>query len=88
MGEPAADRVRGDARAALTRRATRPAARERDARSASRAAPDGRLHDLDNLYATDGSVFPTSSGDDPTLTIIASALRIAHRIAGTPPVIP
>jgi len=33
-------------------------------------------------------VFPTSSGDDPTLTIIASALRIAHRIAGTPPVIP
>ncbi len=47
--------------------------------------PDGRFHDVDNLYACDGSVFPTSSGYNPTLTIIAVALKIAHGIAGTPP---
>jgi choline dehydrogenase-like flavoprotein len=47
--------------------------------------PDGRFHDVDNLYACDGSVFPTSSGNNPTLTIIAMALRIAHGMAGTCP---
>jgi choline dehydrogenase-like flavoprotein len=46
---------------------------------------DGRFWDVDNLYACDGSVFPTSSGYNPTLTIIAVALRIAHGIAGTSP---
>ena len=45
----------------------------------------GKFHDLENLYACDGSVFPTSAGYNPTLTIIAVALRIAHGIAGTPP---
>src|SRR5712692_1538222 len=47
--------------------------------------PDGRFHEVDNIYACDGSVFPTSSGYNPTLTIIAVALKIAHGIAGTPP---
>ena len=47
--------------------------------------PGGRFHDLDNLFACDGSVLPTSSGYNPTLTIIAVALRIAHGLAGTPP---
>jgi len=47
--------------------------------------PRGRFHDVDNLYACDGSVFPTSSGYNPTLTIIAVALKIAHGIAGTQP---
>ena len=47
--------------------------------------PDGRFHDLDNLYAVDASVFPTGSGYNPTLTIIAVALRLAHALAGTPP---
>ncbi len=37
----------------------------------------GRFHDLENLYATDGSVLPTSSGYNPTLTIQALALRAA-----------
>jgi choline dehydrogenase-like flavoprotein len=46
---------------------------------------DGRFHDLENLFACDGSVFPTSAGYNPTLTIIAVALKIAHAIAGTPP---
>jgi gluconate 2-dehydrogenase alpha chain len=44
----------------------------------------GRFHDLENLFAVDGSVFPTSSGYNPTLTIIAVALKIAHAMAGTP----
>lgn len=43
--------------------------------------PDGRFHDVDNLYACDGAIFPTSSGYNPTLTIIALALRIGHRMA-------
>src|SRR5262249_52942837 len=43
--------------------------------------PSGRFHDVDNLYATDGSVFVTSSGYNPTLTIFATALKIAHGIA-------
>jgi choline dehydrogenase-like flavoprotein len=47
--------------------------------------PRGRFWDVDNLYAADGSVFPTSSGYNPTLTIIAVALRIAHAMAGTSP---
>jgi paromamine 6'-oxidase/6'''-hydroxyneomycin C oxidase/2'-deamino-2'-hydroxyparomamine 6'-oxidase len=47
--------------------------------------PEGRFHDLENLYAADGSVFPTSSGYNPTLTIMAVARRIAHRLAGTSP---
>jgi len=45
----------------------------------------GQFHDVDNLFATDGSVFPTSSGYNPTLTIIAVALKIAHGLAGTAP---
>jgi choline dehydrogenase-like flavoprotein len=43
---------------------------------------DGRFHDVDNLYACDGSVFPTGGGWNPSLTIVANALRIAHGIAG------
>ncbi len=44
-----------------------------------------RFWDVDNLYAADGAVFPTSSGYNPTLTICAVALRTAHGIAGTSP---
>jgi gluconate 2-dehydrogenase alpha chain len=53
--------------------------------STSVVDPQGRFHDVDNLYACDGSVFPTSSGYNPTLTLIAVALRTAHGIAGTSP---
>lgn len=38
--------------------------------------PDGRLHDIDNLYACGGALFPTSSGYNPTLTMAALAMRI------------
>lgn len=37
-----------------------------------------RAHDVPNLYIVDGSVFPTSSGVNPTCTITALALRAAN----------
>jgi choline dehydrogenase-like flavoprotein len=42
----------------------------------------GRAHDVDNLYAVDGSFFPSSSAVNPALTIIAQALRVANRLQG------
>ncbi len=41
---------------------------------------NGRFRGLDNLFVTDGSVFPTSGGVNPSLTIAANALRIGHEI--------
>ena len=41
---------------------------------------DGRSHDVPNLYVIDGSVFPTSSGVNPTATICAVALRCAEQL--------
>ena len=38
----------------------------------------GQTHDLDNLFISDGSLFPTSGCANPTLTIIALALRQAE----------
>jgi choline dehydrogenase-like flavoprotein len=55
--------------------------------STSVVDPNGKFHEVENLYACDGSVFPTSSGWNPTLTIMAVAAKIAHAMAGTPPVI-
>lgn len=40
----------------------------------------GRLHDFDNLYCMDGGVMPSGSGYNPTLTLIALALRSAAHI--------
>jgi choline dehydrogenase-like flavoprotein len=37
----------------------------------------GRHHQLDNVFVADGSVFPTSGGHNPTLTIMATAYRNA-----------
>ena len=42
--------------------------------------PFGRLHDFDNLYCMDGGVMPTGSGYNPTLTLIALALRAAAHV--------
>lgn len=39
-----------------------------------------KAHDLDNLYVTDGSFFPSVGAVNPTLTIIANALRVADHI--------
>ena len=42
----------------------------------------GRAHDIENLFIFDGSVWPTSSGMNPTATIAALALRnTEHLIA-------
>jgi choline dehydrogenase-like flavoprotein len=43
----------------------------------------GRLHDVPNVLVADASVFPTSAGYGPTLTLVAMALRNAHALAGT-----
>lgn len=44
--------------------------------------PWGRVHTTDNLYVADGGVFATSGANNPTLTILAVALRIARHLAG------
>ena len=36
-----------------------------------------RSHDVENLWIVDGSVFPTSGGYNPTLSILANAYRVA-----------
>jgi choline dehydrogenase-like flavoprotein len=42
--------------------------------------PHCRVHGVDNLYISSSSVFPTSSYANPTLTILAFALRLADHI--------
>jgi choline dehydrogenase-like flavoprotein len=44
-----------------------------------------RTHEVDNLYMVDGSPFPTSTGANPTLTIMANAWRVADHIADVGP---
>jgi len=39
-----------------------------------------RAHDLDNLYVVDGSFFVSSGAVNPTLTIIANALRVGDHL--------
>jgi choline dehydrogenase-like flavoprotein len=39
-----------------------------------------RIHGLGNLYVAGGAVFPTSSQANPTLTIVALALRLAQHL--------
>ena len=41
---------------------------------------DCKAHELDNLYITDASFFPSIGAVNPTLTIIANALRVADHI--------
>ena len=42
---------------------------------------DCKAHELDNLYITDASFFPSIGAVNPTLTIIANALRVGDHIA-------
>jgi len=44
-------------------------------------APDGSVHGLDDLYVADASLFPTSVGVNPMMTVIAFAARIAAELA-------
>ncbi len=45
------------------------------------ADPNGQLHDTPGVWIGDGSAFPTSSGTNPMLTIMALAARTADRMA-------
>jgi choline dehydrogenase-like flavoprotein len=41
----------------------------------------GQTHEIEGLYVADGSAFPTSSGVNPMLTIMAVADHVARGIA-------
>lgn len=45
--------------------------------------PWGRCWDTDNVYVADGSVFPSSGFQNPTLTILALAARTAEHVLHT-----
>lgn len=51
----------------------------RDPRS-SATDVHGLVHGMDNVFVADGSVFPSSGAQNPTLTIMATALRNATRL--------
>lgn len=40
--------------------------------------PDCRMHGLENLCVTGASVFPSAGFVNPTLTIVALAIRLAE----------
>ncbi|NDV53004.1 GMC family oxidoreductase [Salipiger sp. PrR003] len=42
---------------------------------------NGRAHDVPNLFVSDGSQFTTGAAENPTLTIVALAIRQAEHIA-------
>lgn len=42
--------------------------------------PDGKTHDVNNLYVAGASVFPTVGYVNPTLTIVALGLRLADHL--------
>ena len=44
--------------------------------------PHCKAHDLDNLYVVDASCFVSASAVNPSLTIIANAIRIADHLIG------
>ena len=49
-------------------------------RARSVAVETGETHDVKGLYVADGSAFPTSSGVNPMITIMAIADHVAHAI--------
>ncbi|KMW58010.1 Glucose-methanol-choline (GMC) oxidoreductase:NAD binding site [Candidatus Rhodobacter oscarellae] len=42
----------------------------------------GQTHDIENLFISDGSQFTTGAAENPTLTIVALAIRQADHLAG------
>jgi choline dehydrogenase-like flavoprotein len=55
------------------------------ANSASEGVVDAncRVHDIGNLYIASSSVFPTCGYANPTLTVIALAIRLADHLLNT-----
>ena len=49
---------------------------------------DCRVHGIKNLYIASSAVFPTSSQANPTLTIVAMALRLADHLQRAPVHVP
>lgn len=43
-------------------------------------APDGSVHGVSNLYVADASLFPTSVGVNPMMTVIAFAKRVSSEL--------
>jgi choline dehydrogenase-like flavoprotein len=43
---------------------------------------DCRVHGMKNLYVAGSSVFPTGGGANPTVTVVALALRLGEHLAG------
>ena len=41
----------------------------------------GKVHGISNLYVAGASLFPAESAANPTLTIVALALRLAEHLA-------
>jgi choline dehydrogenase-like flavoprotein len=54
-------------------------------RETSVANPDGELHDTPGVWIGDGSAFPTSSGTNPMISIMALARRTAEAIHASSP---
>jgi len=47
--------------------------------------PDLRVHDRQDLYVLSSAVFPSYGFSNPTLTVVALAVRLAERLAGPTP---
>jgi choline dehydrogenase-like flavoprotein len=42
--------------------------------------PNCKAHDLDNLYVVDASCFVSASAVNPSLTVIANAIRVSEHL--------
>ncbi|MBA2662460.1 MAG: GMC family oxidoreductase [Bradymonadaceae bacterium] len=51
-----------------------------DPKTSVARAFDGRTHDVEGLYITDSSLFPTALGANPQITIMAQSLALARNI--------
>ena len=49
-------------------------------RASSVADPDGQVWGVRGLFVTDASAFPSASGVNPMMTVMALARRTAHRM--------
>ena len=52
-------------------------------RASSVADPDGQVWGVRGLFVTDASAFPSASGVNPMMTVMALAMRTAQRMRGS-----